>query len=115
MRERLVPDPSQQSSIRLAFDLAREVVRQVEEAHPGVDADRLEYAVAGAILGEVERAGLASSPTILAGVSDHAMSVICPQSIPDIRRWTRTASASVKPATASAAARTASPCSSHSS
>lgn len=62
MNEHLVPDPSQQSSIRLAFDLAREVVRQVEEAHPGVDADRLEYAVAGAILGEVERAGLASSP-----------------------------------------------------
>ncbi len=57
MNEHLVPDPTQQPSIRLAFDLAREAVQRVEEAHPGVDADRLEYAVAGLVVGEVERAG----------------------------------------------------------
>ena len=58
MREHLVPDPSQRPSIRLAFDLAREVVQRAEEAHPGVDADRLEYAVAGLVVVEVERAGV---------------------------------------------------------
>lgn len=53
--DHLVPDPTQQPIIRAAFNVGRLAAGRLTHLVPGIDADRIEYAVADLAIREFER------------------------------------------------------------